>query len=84
MEVVQNSVSLLELINILNKKMNKRNKFQKFQWRPGDQKIYISNISKIKKEYDWSPKINISEGLDKIIKWINKNERIIKRTLNLN
>lgn len=77
----KNSISLLELINMLNKKMNKKNKFKKFQWRPGDQKIYISNISKIKKEYNWYPQISLSEGLDKIIEWINKNEIIIKRTL---
>tara|TARA_B100000029_G_scaffold259296_1_gene255980 strand:- start:443 stop:1486 length:1044 start_codon:yes stop_codon:yes gene_type:complete len=77
----KNSISLLELINILNKKMNKKNKFKIFKWRPGDQKIYISNILKIKKEYHWYPKISLSEGLDKIIAWINKNEMIIKKTL---
>lgn len=77
----KNSISLLELINILNKKMNKKNKFKKFRWRPGDQKIYISNILKIKKEHNWYPKISLSEGLDKIIAWINKNEMIIKKTL---
>jgi CDP-paratose 2-epimerase len=76
-----NSVSILELIDILNKKMNKKNKFKKFEWRQGDQKIYISDISKIKKEYNWYPKINLSTGLDKIIEWINKNEIIIKNTL---
>ena len=78
----RNSTSLLELINILDKKMNKKNKFKKFKWRPGDQKIYISDISKIKKEYNWYPKISFSDGLDKIIGWINKNEMIIKKTLN--
>ena len=76
-----NSVSILELIDILNKKMNKKNKFKKLEWRQGDQKIYISDISKIKKEYNWYPKINLSTGLDKIIEWINKNEIIIKNTL---
>ena len=76
-----NSVSILELIDILNKKMNKKNKFKKFEWRQGDQKIYISDISKIKKEYNWYPKINLSTGLDKIIEWINKNEIMIKNTL---
>ena len=78
----RNSISLLELINILDKKMNKKNKFKKFKWRPGDQKIYISDISRIKKEYDWYPKISFSNGLDKIIGWINNNEKIIKKTLN--
>ena len=78
---IKNTVSLLELINILNKKMSKKNKYKKYKSRPGDQKIYISDIKKIKKEHNWYPKISLSKGLDKIIGWINKNEIIIKRTL---
>jgi len=74
-------MSLLELIEILDKKMDKKNKFKKFNWRPGDQKIYISDISKIKKEHHWSPKINVLQGLDKVINWIHKNELNIKKLL---
>ena len=61
--------------------MNKKNKYKKFRWRPGDQKIYISDISKIKKEHNWSPKINMSQGLDKVIDWVGRNESIIKKIL---
>jgi len=78
---IKNSISLLELIEILNQKMNKKNKYKKFRWRPGDQKIYISDISKIKKEHNWSPKINMSQGLDKVIDWVGRNESIIKKIL---
>ena len=78
---LKNSMSLLELIEILNKKMDKKNKFKKFNWRPGDQKIYISDISKIKREHLWSPKINVHQGLDKVINWIHKNEFNIKKLL---
>ena len=46
-------------------------------------KIYISNISKIKREYNWSPKIRISEGLDKVIKWIRENDTNIKKILKI-
>jgi len=78
---IQNSLSILELIEILNKKLNKKNRYNKYMWRPGDQKIYISNISKIKKNYKWSPKVKISQGLDKVINWIKENEIGIKKIL---
>ncbi len=78
---LKNSMSLIELIEILNKKMKRKNKFRRFNWRPGDQKIYISDISKIKKEQKWSPKININQGLNKVIEWIQKNENNIKKLL---
>ena len=76
-----NSISILELIEILNKKLDKKNKYKKYNWRPGDQKIYISNISKIKKDYKWYPKIRVSHGLDKVIRWIRENEKGIKKIL---
>ncbi len=71
------------MIEILEKKLNKKNKYEKFHWRPADQKIYISNISKIRREYNWSPKIRILEGLDKLIKWIRENNTNIKKILKI-
>jgi CDP-paratose 2-epimerase len=80
---IKNSLSIIELIDILEKKLNKINKYEKFNWRTADQKIYISNISKIKKEYNWSPKIGISAGLDKVIRWIRENDTNIKKILKI-
>ena len=39
-------------------------------WRPGDQKVYISNIEKIKRELGWSPKVSVNEGITRLYKWI--------------
>ena len=80
---VKNSLSIIELIDILEKKLNKKNKYKNFKWRSGDQKIYISNISKIKRELNWSPKIRISEGLNKVIRWIRENDAKIKKILKI-
>ena len=38
----------------------------------GDQKIYISDIRKAKKELDWTPIVSVEEGLGKFISWIDK------------
>ena len=80
---IKNSLSIIELIEILEKKLNKKNKYEKFHWRSGDQKIYISNISKIKREYNRSQKIRISVGLDKVIRWISENDTNIKKILKI-
>ena len=40
--------------------------------RSGDQKIYISDIRKAKKELDWTPIVSVEEGLGKFISWIDK------------
>ena len=79
----KNSLSIIELLELLEKKINKKIKYKKFNWRSGDQKIYISNNTKIKKEHNWSPNVGTSEGLDRVIKWVNKNENEIKKILKI-
>lgn len=77
-----NTLSLLELIDNLKIKLNKPIQYNISDWRPGDQKIYISDISKIKNDIDWNPKINVNEGLTLMLDWIVGNKQIFKN-LNL-
>jgi len=41
--------------------------------RPGDQKIYISNISKAKKFFGWEPQTNLENGVEKLYLWAKDN-----------
>ena len=79
----KNSLSLLELVNSLEKKLKKKVNFRKYNWRPGDQKIYISNISKVSKELNWKREVEISKGLDRVIEWVKLNQKIIQNTLKI-
>jgi len=36
-------------------------------WRPGDQRIYISDICKVREHLDWAPQVTIAEGLQRMI-----------------
>jgi CDP-paratose 2-epimerase len=42
-------------------------------WRPGDQKAYLSDISKAKTDFGWEPKVSPEEGLLRLWKWIQTN-----------
>ena len=42
-------------------------------WRPGDQRIYVSDISKAERELGWTPKIGISEGVQRLYDWVQAN-----------
>lgn len=77
-----NTLSLLELIQLIEKKLNKKVKYTFSEWRPGDQKIYVSDISKVKNDIGWEPKISAEDGVFSLIDWINKNENTFKN-LNL-
>ena len=71
-----NSNSILNLAKLISK-----NKFEFLPKRNDDIEISISNIDKIKKDLNWSPKINLKKGLQ-IIKLVDE-KRLKKVKLKL-
>ena len=41
-------------------------------WRGGDRLIFVSDISKAKRDFNLEPKININEGINMLIDWAKK------------
>lgn len=73
------SLSIWELFEILEKLAGKKFNFSFGSWRPGDQKIYISDISQAKKDFNWTPKISPKEGVKNLYSWISQNKVLIKK-----
>jgi len=68
-----NTISLLEFLHFLQKEMKTELKISFSEWRPSDQKVYISSIAKIKEELNWQPKVSIETGLRRLINWAKEN-----------
>jgi CDP-paratose 2-epimerase len=75
---IQNSISLLELLDFLFFLTNKKAKINFFDWRKGDQYVYISDISLVKKDLNWEPKIDVKSGIKKLVDWVSQNINIFK------
>ena len=74
---IENSVSIWrEFGPILEKIHGKEIPINFQEWRPGDQKIYISDISKIKQDFGWSPKISVEKGLSLLYQWVVENKEL--------
>ncbi len=73
------SLSIWELFDILEKLTGKKFDYSFGPWRPGDQKVYISDIRRAEKEFGWSPKTSPREGVKKLYNWISQNKTLIKR-----
>ncbi len=69
----KNSISLIGLIKKLEKKLDKKAKILNKKSRIGDQKIYISDLSKVYRATKWKPKYSVDNGLDEYIYWLKKN-----------
>lgn len=74
----KNSLSLLELIAMLEKMNGRKIELKYFDWRPADQKVYISNISRAKRDFSWEPKISPEEGVTRLHKWVTENINLFK------
>ena len=66
---MEESLSLLELFDILNEMLDIKLEYKKLPWRLSDQKVFVADITKIKNDLGWEPKVTTREGLSKIIDW---------------
>lgn len=63
-----NTLSLLECMDTIQKETDQAFVPEFKDWRDADQKVYISNISKVKNKLGWSPKVSPQEGISLMIK----------------
>ncbi len=71
-----NTLSLLELLDMLETLTGKRAKTTYSGWRPGDQRIYISDITSAQDKLGWRPKVIPREGIRRLVEWVNHNKSL--------
>jgi CDP-paratose 2-epimerase len=72
----QNVLSVREVLEFLDRKQNRQVPFNLADWRPGDQRVYISNIAKARMDFGWEPKIDSAQGLDLLYEWVTANTEL--------
>ena len=68
----------MELIDRIEKETGIKMKYKFSDWRASDQKVYISDITKVSKELDWQPKITPSYGIKLLTGWVKDNIKVFK------
>lgn len=71
-----NTISLLEFLDFLQQERQVKLKISLSEWRPSDQKVYISSINKVTEKLNWRPKVSITEGVRRLIKWAEQNQSL--------
>src|SRR3989344_2755237 len=76
-----NTLSLIEFIGLLEDKIGRPLRYKKAKERPGDQPIYVSDVSLLKNEVGWQPKVAVSEGIEKLWQWVYSNQSLFDEAL---
>jgi CDP-paratose 2-epimerase len=71
------SLSLLELVSFLQEQFGRELKYDFDDWRPGDQLIFISDIREAKADFDWEPRVNVDDGVKRLVAWLSQNEYLV-------
>jgi CDP-paratose 2-epimerase len=70
-----NQLSLLELISMLEKMLQKKIPYTFSDWRPGDQKIFVCDVLKAKRDFQWIPTTDVQTGVQKLAGWVVENKK---------
>ena len=68
-----NTISLLEFLDALEILTGKRPEVRFADWRPSDQKVYISDTSRLEKVLGWKAKTSVKDGINKLVEWVKAN-----------
>jgi CDP-paratose 2-epimerase len=67
---ITNSLSLLELLRMLEAEIDQALKYIKLPPRESDQRVFVSDISKINRLTGWTPKVSAHKGVTKMLDWV--------------
>jgi CDP-paratose 2-epimerase len=77
----ENTLSILELVDVLAAETGRCPDLQFQPWRPGDQKVYVSNIKKAHRMLGWRPKISVRQGVVRMLRWVEANRTMLDEAL---
>jgi CDP-paratose 2-epimerase len=70
----ENTISLLEFLDEIEELTGRGPQVNFSDWRPSDQKVYVTDTGKLKKALGWRIKTPVKEGIRKLTEWIKENE----------
>ncbi|MCU7523996.1 MAG: NAD-dependent epimerase/dehydratase family protein [Ignavibacteria bacterium] len=70
-----NTVSLVELLEIIEELHGQKPQISFSTWRQGDQRYYVSNTESFHTVTGWNPQISTRQGVEKLYSWLLKNRK---------
>ena len=71
-----NTLSLLELVALLERHLGRSLDVGFEDWRPGDQRVYISDTRRVERQLGWKPRVVVDDGVERLINWVLENDEL--------
>jgi CDP-paratose 2-epimerase len=65
-----NSISILELLNLMKEWGYAPSEITYGPWRSADQKVYITDFGKARRFFNWEPQVSAREGIGRLVEWL--------------
>jgi CDP-paratose 2-epimerase len=78
-----NTISLLELLDVLGAITGRSPAFDVEPWRPADQKYYVSDVSKFRRATGWRPRVSVWDGVKRLLAWLAGSGRLARPAMAL-
>lgn len=76
---IENTTSLRELLALIGELHESRPKIKAANWRPGDQRYYVTDFSKFHTATGWSPRVPMREGIERLHAWLCESRATTER-----
>lgn len=69
------TLSLLELLEAIEALHGRRPAITQAEWRPGDQRYYVSDLRDFHAQTGWRPRIGVRQGIARLYRWLAERRR---------
>jgi CDP-paratose 2-epimerase len=71
-----NTLSPRELVAALEQRLGRPLDPAYSDWRPGDQRVFVTDIRKAERVLGWKPTVSTSEGIDRLLDWVRDHQAL--------
>ena len=76
-----NTISLIELMALIEAITGTRVEYETAAPRPGDQLVYVSDCSKLRRDTGWEPRLSVRQTVERIYDWWKRNRELFEPAL---
>ena len=74
---LENALSIGEFFELLGRLSGRSVSFQKANWRPADQRVYVSDNGQAGRLLEWQPRVGVKEGIERLWNWVSENRQVL-------